>query len=86
MRSIRTQTLYDDAKHPVAVQIPYAIGLKWKLSCASGMCGAQPTARNRSVQARPRALFPNMQASLDCLKILLNTRERSVKNGRQVRS
>lgn len=24
MKNIRTQTLYDDAKHPVAVQIPYA--------------------------------------------------------------
>jgi hypothetical protein len=30
MRSIRTQTLYDDAKHPVAVQIPYADWLKIK--------------------------------------------------------
>ena len=47
MRSIRTQTLYDDAKHPVAVQIPYAdwleVEAQLRLADVQGATGgAQP--------------------------------------------
>jgi len=47
MRSIRTQTLYDDAKHPVAVQIPYAdwleVEAQLRLTDVRGATdGAQP--------------------------------------------